>query len=197
MVDAQLAVHEARLRLYRRIRLRPPIFVVSDFHAAVFNLRLDRLVSEDDLCDWFRARVMEYLDAVCISAHPKERYQNLPLQWQAFQRHMRVYYIAFRISCYRDRNVRDIAERLFMVKFGIEKRSVSEHLRQRIVHQRNGTKQLLHLVSQCKHLNSDVWSNIASFLHPIYIVRSPWTSSRKRPNESSPKQTKRPKSTHY
>ena len=178
LVQEKLGIHEARLRLYHHQQMRVPIFVVAEFHAAVFNLRRDVTFQLDPLDVWFSEQVQSYLEKIPRSTCPKQQYLNLPQHWRSFQQYMRVYYIAFRTTCYRDPDVRSVAERLFKKNFNIHEETVSEHLHCRTVHQKNVTSQLLRVVFHDKRLNTDVWSNIASFVHPLYIIRSCPSSSK-------------------
>lgn len=161
-------MHEARLCLYRLQRLPVPLFIVSEFHAAVYNLSRERPIPYlDALFVWFRARTTAYLANVTVATHPRTRYLELEQQWTMFGRHMHPYYVAFRSIRYP---VRREAERMFKTTFGLlGEESVPDTIARRTVEQQQLTHRFLQIVSHTKKIPGDVWSLVASFLHPLYV----------------------------
>ena len=172
IVQQQLGIHQARVQLFRQDRKRIPVFVVAELHAAVYNLfKTIGNPYNDHLYEWFRARVTEYLNNMPLPEGCRERYLAVPLQWEAFQQHMRVYHIAFRRRCFASLDVRGLSERMFMHKVGLSADDglMATALYQRNVEQATLTSALLQIMFRMDHIPGDVWSHVASFLHPLYV----------------------------
>lgn len=171
-VQQTLAMHEAQLQLYRVQGKRIPVFIKAHLHAAVYNLfRTRRAPYDNVLYEWFRDRVTDYLQKLHLDPHPKRRYQAAASQWATFQQYMDVYYVAFRapgpLHAYRD--VRGMAEKLFLQKMGWNDGSFTEAMHRRAAEHAALQQQLFHVVASTTNVPTDVWSHIASFLHPLYV----------------------------